>query len=254
MNVVVTGGGTVAPIDEVRTITNSSSGRFSAALTEGFLRLGAEVWHVHAPKAVLPFRRSAAFDLDGDDAAREHARLDRLREEYRDSRERLHLVPVPSGTVQDYSATLETVLLESAVDMAVLAMAVSDYEPDPVAGKIDSSGDHLVIHCRKTPKVIRSVKDWAPGVFLVGFKLLAGSTTEELIGRAERACVDSRADVTVANDQRTLREGRHTVHLVRPGRPAETFGPGERMADDVARRLTELARASRLDPALRGPV
>ena len=34
MNVVVTGGGTIAPIDDVRLMTNISSGRFAAAITE----------------------------------------------------------------------------------------------------------------------------------------------------------------------------------------------------------------------------
>ena len=48
MNVVVTGGGTIAPIDDVRFMTNISSGRFAAAITEACLDRGANVWHVHA--------------------------------------------------------------------------------------------------------------------------------------------------------------------------------------------------------------
>ena len=63
MNVVVTGGGTVAPIDEVRQITNVSSGRFSAALSEACLGRGASVWHLHAPAAHLPIPRAARLDL-----------------------------------------------------------------------------------------------------------------------------------------------------------------------------------------------
>ena len=34
MNVVVTGGATIAPIDDVRQLTNVSTGRFGAAITE----------------------------------------------------------------------------------------------------------------------------------------------------------------------------------------------------------------------------
>ena len=41
--------------------------------------------------------------------------------------------------------------------------------------------------------------------------------------------------MTVANDLQTVREKRHTVHLVQPGVPPETFGPG----DDLAERLVE---------------
>ena len=63
MNVVVTGGGTVAPIDDVRQIANVSTGRFSAAISEACLKRGATVWHVHTPQAQLPFIRNARFDL-----------------------------------------------------------------------------------------------------------------------------------------------------------------------------------------------
>src|SRR5215468_8609865 len=103
MNVVVTGGGTAAPIDDVRSIANASSGRFSAEITEACLRRGAAVWHVHTPSALRPFHRSARFDLDAPDPAAEHARLDALRADWVQARDRLHLVPLTRGTVADYA-------------------------------------------------------------------------------------------------------------------------------------------------------
>ena len=45
MNVVVTGGGTIAPIDDVRLMTNVSSGRFAAAITEACLDRGHGLAH-----------------------------------------------------------------------------------------------------------------------------------------------------------------------------------------------------------------
>ena len=53
----------------------------------------------------------------------------------------------------------------------ILPMAVADFEPEPHSGKISSDRESLVVHCRRTPKVIRLVRDWAPSVYLVGFKL-----------------------------------------------------------------------------------
>ena len=41
MNVVVAGGGTIAPVDDVRLLTNVSSGRLAAAIAESFLDRGA---------------------------------------------------------------------------------------------------------------------------------------------------------------------------------------------------------------------
>lgn len=235
MKVLVTGGGTVAPIDDVRVLTNASSGRFSSALTEACLRRGAEVTHVHTPNALLPFHRSAAFDLelDGPDADREHARLDALRRDWRSCRDRLTLVPVKPATVGEYARLMEGLLTGPAFDVVFLAMAVSDYEPDAVEGKISSGSKSLVIHCRRTDKVIQHVRDWSPGVFLVGFKLLSGASPEELVRRASEACRLNRADVTLANDLTTLRAGLHTVHLVQEDGSSETVGPGPSLADDV---------------------
>lgn len=236
MNVVVTGGGTVAPIDEVRAITNASTGRLSAMIAEACLDRGASVWHVHAPDAQLPLLRLARFDPDAPDPDAELERLASLRDRWRSARDRLHLVPLREGRVAEYATALEGALRARPIDVAFLAMAVSDYEPDPVAGKLPSGPDDLLIRCRPTPKVIRSARDWCPDVYLVGFKLMTGATVAQMVAEAEDACRINRADLTVANDQRTVRAGRHTIHLVRPGAPVETFGPGEPIAERLVDR------------------
>ncbi len=249
MNVVVTGGGTIAPIDDVRSIANASSGRFSAAISEAALRRGAQVWHIHAPSAQLPLLRSARFDLDAPDAAAEHARLAALRDDWLAVRDRLRLVPLRQGGVADYAATLRRILTDRPIDVAFLAMAVSDFEPEPVAGKIDSDHQTLTIRARRAPKVIQSVRDWSPGVYLVGFKLLSRAEPADLIRAAEQACQTNRADLTIANDLQTLREGRHTIHLVRPGHAVETLGPGPALADELVDRVFQLvAERASLDP------
>jgi phosphopantothenate---cysteine ligase (CTP) len=242
MNVVVTGGGTIAPIDDVRYIANASSGRFSASISEACLRRGASVWHIHAPAAELPLLRAACCDLDAPDPDAERARLDALREEWQGVRGRLRLVPLRQGGGADYAETLRRVLTDRPIDVAILAMAVSDFEPEPFAGKIDSDLASMTILARRAPKVIRSVRDWSPGVFLVGFKLLSRVEPAELIRAADSACRTNRADLTVANDLQTLREGRHTIHLVRPGYPAETLGPGGEIAEALVDRVFALAR------------
>ncbi len=242
MNIVVTGGGTIAPIDDVRRITNASTGRFSAEITEACLDRGATVWHVHAPTALLPFDRSARVDLNAD-PANEAERIHALRDRFAASRGRLHLVPLAEGTVADYARTLLAVFREAPIDVAFLAMAVSDFEPEPIAGKIRSDSEDRVLRLRPTPKIIRSVRDWAPSLFLVGFKLLSGSSTEDLIERAEASGRENRADLTVANDFRTVRDGRHTIHLVRPGHPVETLGPDPHPAEGLVDRALAWAAA-----------
>ena len=235
MNVVVAGGGTIAPIDDVRMIANVSSGRFAATITEACLERGASVRHIHTPSALLPFQRSARFDLDAENFAEEHRRLEHLAEKWRRNRDRLRLVPLVAGTVEEYSRTLESILKSEKIDIVFLAIAVSDYEPETQSGKIGSDDENLLIRCRRTPKVIRSVRDWSPSVYLAGFKLLSRVSEAELISEARHACETNRADLTIANDLQTVREGRHVIHLVRPEHLPETLGP----APDLAGKLVD---------------
>ncbi len=244
MNILVTGGGTIAPIDDVRQIANASSGRFSSKITEAALERGARVWHLHAPGALLPFDEATRFDPDADLSEE----IDRLRffKANRDAhRDRLTVIPLATGTVPEYVEALRRSLAENPIEIALLAMAVSDYAPEPVLGKLSSDEEELVLRCRRVPKVISAVREWAPEVYLVGFKLTSGATEDELIAQARRANETTRADLTVANDLRAYREGRHTLHLVRPGHPVERLGGPSDLAGRLVQRVVRWARERR---------
>ncbi len=129
----------------------------------------------------FPLLRFARFDLDSHAPAIELDRLMKLRDRWQNCRDRLELIALEAGNVGDYSATLKGVLESHPIDVVVLPMAVADYEPEAFSGKISSDRESLVVHCRRTPKVIRLVRDWAPSVYLVGFKLLSHVPVEELI-------------------------------------------------------------------------
>ena len=239
MNVLVTSGGTVAPIDDVRQITNASTGRFGSMIAEEALRRGANVWYLSPPAALKPFHRLAKFDLDSPDPAAEVRRLAHLRLDWSEYCSRCFLVPLRDPTVENYALLLESVLKINKIDIAFLAMAASDYAPEPTSGKISSEESTLNLRCHRLPKVIQAVRDWSPDVYLVGFKLLSNAPEAELIRQAREACLTNRADLTVANDLKTVRAGRHTIHLVRPGQPTETYGP----EDSIAERLVDRAFA-----------
>jgi phosphopantothenate---cysteine ligase (CTP) len=219
MNVVVTGGGTIAPIDDVRHIANTSTGRFSAEITEAFLGRGATVWHVHASTAILP--------LAGHDSPSLICR------------------DIKPGTVADYSRVLREVLIENPIDIAILAMAASDYEPERIAGKVPSDRDEWTLTLRRVPKVIRSVRGWSPRVFLVGFKLLYGVSDAVLIATARDACATNDADLTIANDLQAMQRGEHAVHVVNRRGLIETIGPGGIVADRLVERILAEFRARR---------
>ena len=162
-------------------------------------------------------------------------RILNLRSEYRLLRDQLGLIPLRSGTVADYADTLSRVLAAEPIDVVFLAMAVSDYEPRAVSGKIRSDSEIRELRLYPTPKIIKTVRDRVPDAYLVGFKLLSGASIKELIFQAREACEVNRVNLTVANDLEPMRQSRHTIHLVRPGQPVETVGPGP----DVAVRLVD---------------
>jgi phosphopantothenate---cysteine ligase (CTP) len=251
MNVVVTGGATIAPIDDVRYLTNVSSGRFSARITEAFLARGATVWHIHGPHAVLPFDDRARLRLDAEELHAEISRLRALHAEYAAIRgeSRLHCQPILKGRVEDYSSVLHFILTSLRIDIAVLAMAVSDYEPEREWGKVSSDRQAWTLTLHRTEKVIQSVRDWAPGVFLVGFKLLHDVSSGLLIETAREATIANRADLTVANDLKKKDQGQHTLHIVDGGGVVETLGPG----DDLAVRLVDRLIARYESPSRGGP-
>ncbi len=107
---------------------------------------------------------------------------------------------MPSGSARSWPT--------HPIDVAFLAMAASDYAPEPAAGKLSSAADELVIRCRRLPKLIATARDLAPSLYLVGFKLLADVPRAELIRQATAAGIANRADLTVANDLSTVRAGR----------------------------------------------
>lgn len=241
MNILVTGGGTIAPIDDVRHVANFSTGRFAAQIVESFLSRGDEVWHLSTPGAALPFRRDSAVDLDAD-PERERSRIDELRRVWLACRDRLHPRPIASGEVGEYAESLRATLQAHPFDAVFLAAAVSDFAPERTPGKIASSAGGRSIRCLPTPKVIRAVRDRSPGCYLVGFKLLSGVPVETLIAAAEAANRDNRADLTVANDYREVIGGRHRVHLVRPGKVVETLCPGPDLAGRLVDRVALWAK------------
>ena len=101
------------------------------------------------------------------------------------------------------------------------------------------------LKCVPVPKVIRSVKDHRPETFLVGFKLLSDVPLEQLVATARAAGEANRADLTVANDYRTVREGRHTIHLVFRDGSFETLSPGKDLAERLVRRVRGLVLQKR---------
>ncbi|MDO8507357.1 MAG: phosphopantothenoylcysteine decarboxylase [bacterium] len=214
MKILITAGGTISRIDDVRHIGNFSSGSFPSKIAEVALQKKHEVIYLHAKKARTPFDAQNVLDLN---EAIKMSKED-LKKKYLDIQSLESNLRLASfETVDEYMQSVEKILKKEKVDVIFLAAAVSDYSPPKVEGKISSDKEKLTIELKRTPKVIKHIKKWAPNpIFQVGFKLLSGVSEEELAEAAYKSGLENKSNLTVANDLEKIKNGAREVFLVTP--------------------------------------
>jgi 8-oxo-dGTP pyrophosphatase MutT (NUDIX family) len=205
MRAVVTAGGTSEPVDDVRVITNLSTGRFGAAIASALARRGLEV-------TLLAGKALASHP------------------EWVDSRVRM----VPFGSTSELDAALTT-SIETPPELLFMAAAISDYAPLPAAGKIRSDQDELVITLRRNPKILGTLRArCGVGTFLVGFKLLSGVLPRYLQEVARQMMRRDHLNLVVANDLQELSREEHPLWLMTPeGGALRRTGSKAQVADGL---------------------
>lgn len=228
--IVITAGGTSEKIDNVRKITNSSSGKLGMTIANHLLKENEDlmIYYICSKNSLRP--------ID----------------------ERVKIIEI-DGTI-DLKSKIENLLLNEKIDYFIHSMAVSDYMTDYVTTierikqsvkntnnideafsnieiingtKISSYEDNLVIVLKPTPKIISIIKDLSPSTYLVGFKLLDGVSKEELIEVAKKLRDKNRCDLVVANDLSIIRNGEHIAYIIDKNDEIEE----SRGKDDIAKKL-----------------
>lgn len=207
LRALVTAGGTREPIDDVRVLTNISSGRFGVAIARALAAADVET--------TLVGSRDAIAMLGLTDGAIERVRF---------------------TTFRNLAETLAAAATNSArPNLVLMAAAVADYSPVPAEGKLRSDADELVIRCVRNPKLLAAFREqFAIRTFLVGFKLLSRASRADLITAAREQVHRNRLNLTVANDLNDLRDDRHPIILVTPEGGAIPIGGTK---DEVATQL-----------------
>jgi phosphopantothenoylcysteine decarboxylase / phosphopantothenate---cysteine ligase len=205
--VVVIGGASRESIDDVRSVTNESSGETAVqiAAQAHFRGADVELWagaiQVPIPRFLLVRRWRSVGDLRA-------------------------LVATESSRL-------------NASDAVLVPAALSDFTLDRRAGKIPSRGaDVLRLELRAAPKVLPELRRAVPPPHrLVGFKLEAGRDSGGLEAEARRSLKENGVDWVVANDRSSLGASETRVVLVGSSGPARWLaGPKA----DVAGQLLDL--------------
>lgn len=201
---VITSGGISEKIDNVRKITNSSSGKLGMTIANHLLESKSDItiYYVCSKNALRP------------------------------SNTGVKIIEVV-GTL-DLKDKVESLLRNEKIDYFIHTMAVADYMVDYVTTvdkmkksflnnsymevikdtKISSYENNLVLVLKPTPKIISLIKKESPLTYLVGFKLLDGVSKKELIEVAKRLRDKNKCDLVVANDLKDIRNKEHEAYII----------------------------------------
>lgn len=196
-HVLITSGGTCVPLDGVRVLTNISHGTTGACIAEEMLKRGHTVTYLYAKHSKRPFHRLLTLDIDHDDD--EYERLSVIRNELAHYVHNGKLIEIEYVTYQQYYDHCDYILTSSHIDVAIFAAAVGDFGPDHQSSSKLSSDKDLTISLIRLPKIIKNVKQWAPRVFMVSFKLLVDVPFDEMIEVAYEGRLSAKSDIVVAN-------------------------------------------------------
>ena len=235
--IIITAGGTSEPIDEIRDITNKSTGRLGSLIAMEFAKHEdvEKIFYVHGRAAVLP----------------EHEKIEyvsiRSTQDLLDAMTKLIsgndiFAIIHSMAVSDYT-TASFVSLEELLRL----LAESDCETvEDVRGmleredfrkkytKLPSSIDTPVIMLKQTPKVLSKLREMAPKAVIMGFKLLDHVSHEELMKVADAQIEKNKTDFCMANDYATVASPVHVGFILDKNGKEERYEGKEAIARGVA--------------------
>lgn len=172
--ILVTSGGTIEKIDDIRFITNKSSGKMGAAIAEACYLRGADVVLLCAKTAVVP---RCPIKQELFETAEELTKL-----------------------IKKYA---------SVSDICFHTAAVSDFKIAAKEGKI-SSKQALTLQLMPREKIYTQIKTDNPGIKLIAFKAEWKKSDKELLEEAKHKLNGSNIDFLIVNDVGRLGQGFNT--------------------------------------------
>lgn len=184
-HILITSGSTLEKIDDVRFITNKSSGKMGAAISESCFLRGANITLLRSKTAVNPRYKV-------------------------------------TEKIFETAEELETLMQKevTSADICFHVAAVSDYSVmQPLRGKTSSSRP-LPLELTPKAKILDKIKKHNSGVFLVAFKAEWNVSETKLQEIAKKRLAKAHADMIVANDigkkHRGFQSDTNEVYILTP--------------------------------------
>jgi len=201
MRVLITAGPTREYLDDVRYLSNASSGRMGYAIAEAAFDAGWEVTLVSGPVDMPPPLGCAVHQVETTAQMREAC-----------------------------------VSLFPCCDGVIAAAAVCDYRPTRrVAGKIAKTGGPVTIEMIETDDVLAELGEKKEHRWVVGFALEAQTPRENALQKLRR----KNCDWIVLNDPSAIGSETNSVELIGPdgATAAELAGSKRHVAQDLIAHL-----------------
>lgn len=180
LKVLITSGGTSEEIDDVRVLTNKSTGLTAAAIADSLIEAGMDVTYLHSVAAAIP--RGSCQKISFTD-------------------------------YESLKKALSQMLKTSDYNSVVHAAAVSDYSVAKQPGKIDSQAEEVQLILKKNPKLINEIKKWSPKSQLIGFKLTSGAAEAVIQSKVNSLFENAGCDYVIQNDWQQKESGQHSFRV-----------------------------------------
>lgn len=203
--ILVTGGPTPVPIDNIRRITNRFRGTLSLKITEELYLRGAEVQLIlgmggDTPPSYFPCEIAQTYE---------------------------HYAQLVLDHLQQYPYVF-----------GIFSAAVADYQPERVLpGKIPSGGALHSLKLVPTGKVIERVRTEFPDLYMVTFKYQEDVTHKELIDIAQKRLEQGYNAVVANRGEETGEQGEQIAYWVSKNKTAEKMMGKEGIARAISNHL-----------------
>jgi len=200
----LTYGPTWVPIDNVRVISNISTGRLGYILADLLTREGTQITVLQGPVVAPP---------------------------------KSHSIRVVEFRFYGELASLMKAELRRHYDIIIHAAAVSDYElASPFKKKISSRLSRLKFDLKPTAKIIEKIKEASPNSFLVGFKLTDNISKDSVRQEVGKLFKKAQCDLVVVN---SLTKNKYSGYILDPKRNVLAKA---RRREELSRKLIHLLR------------
>jgi phosphopantothenoylcysteine decarboxylase/phosphopantothenate--cysteine ligase len=166
MRVLITCGATWSPIDDVRVISNVSTGEMGHLIARAFSSKKAQVTVIEGPVTHLLADKKIKF--------------------------------IKYRFFDELARILKAELLKK-YDIIIHAAAVSDFKVRRSSKSKIPSGKALVLNLIPAPKLIKAIKRLSPESFLVGFKLESNLNPKDILKTVKPLFTGAGCNLVVAN-------------------------------------------------------